>query len=304
MHADQLAHVKKGCLERRRQDLAADGSCIEGSHKQWNSLQRANASGIEMFLALSHDFVLRWNVCVVTTTGRHKPKPSGFIATTYGCHHVHLCNAINTLFNVLCKREQEQGAKTKYSPRPLLPVVNSGESFGVVVSEHSLSFGGLLQIKDEQDEDIDLLDLVENPENGLNAETLLQEMQIDPCLLLQPQSPASNAPPLAVTPITPHTSQTHALASTLAQSAVLNEGHTLMLQASPKLASTETCNDLGIGRLLTHRALGQNLKHEDSELGEMPQIDKESGKLGAFPSEDIIVSSCSIKLCMLLLTCQ
>ncbi len=58
VHADQLTHVKKGCLERRRQDIAADGSRIEGSHKAWNTLQRACASGLEMFGALSRDFVL------------------------------------------------------------------------------------------------------------------------------------------------------------------------------------------------------------------------------------------------------
>ncbi|EGO28269.1 hypothetical protein SERLADRAFT_405880 [Serpula lacrymans var. lacrymans S7.9] len=32
VHADQLAHVKKGCLSRMRQDIRSDGSQIEGSH--------------------------------------------------------------------------------------------------------------------------------------------------------------------------------------------------------------------------------------------------------------------------------
>ena len=39
VHKEQLNHVRKGCLERRRQDIPSDGSCIEGSHKGWNSLQ-------------------------------------------------------------------------------------------------------------------------------------------------------------------------------------------------------------------------------------------------------------------------
>ncbi|EGO20419.1 hypothetical protein SERLADRAFT_373814 [Serpula lacrymans var. lacrymans S7.9] len=56
VHADQLAHVKKGCLSRTRQDLRSDGSHIEGSHKGWNSLMRSFPSGIEIFTALCHDF--------------------------------------------------------------------------------------------------------------------------------------------------------------------------------------------------------------------------------------------------------
>src|SRR5258707_13202361 len=64
VHADQLNHVKKGCLARHRQDIASDGSRIEGSHKGWNSLQRAQPSGIEMYVALAHDFVLRRNIRV------------------------------------------------------------------------------------------------------------------------------------------------------------------------------------------------------------------------------------------------
>ena len=36
MHADQLAHVKKGCLARSRDDVRTDGSRIEGSHAAWN----------------------------------------------------------------------------------------------------------------------------------------------------------------------------------------------------------------------------------------------------------------------------
>ncbi|KAN0097092.1 hypothetical protein V8E55_001538 [Tylopilus felleus] len=39
VHKEQLNHVRKGCLERRRQDIPSDGSCIKGSHKGWNSLQ-------------------------------------------------------------------------------------------------------------------------------------------------------------------------------------------------------------------------------------------------------------------------
>ncbi|OBZ65553.1 hypothetical protein A0H81_14418 [Grifola frondosa] len=61
VHADQLAHVQKGCLARLRQDVPSDGSHIEGSHKHWNGLQRSYASGLESMTALSHDYILRRN---------------------------------------------------------------------------------------------------------------------------------------------------------------------------------------------------------------------------------------------------
>ncbi|KAJ7150806.1 hypothetical protein C8R46DRAFT_1229740 [Mycena filopes] len=48
VHAAQLKHLQKGCLSRLRQDIASDGSRIEGSHKGWNSIQRASASGLEL----------------------------------------------------------------------------------------------------------------------------------------------------------------------------------------------------------------------------------------------------------------
>ncbi|KAG2045391.1 hypothetical protein BDR06DRAFT_900708, partial [Suillus hirtellus] len=53
-----LKHVQKGCLERSDQDIWSDGSCVEGTHKGWNSLQRAQPSGIMMLSVLGHDFVL------------------------------------------------------------------------------------------------------------------------------------------------------------------------------------------------------------------------------------------------------
>ncbi|KAJ7659690.1 hypothetical protein DFH06DRAFT_935341, partial [Mycena polygramma] len=54
----QMQHVRKGCLARPREDISSDGSRIEGSHKEWNSIQRSFASGLEMQTALGHDFVL------------------------------------------------------------------------------------------------------------------------------------------------------------------------------------------------------------------------------------------------------
>lgn len=180
VHADQLRHVKKGCLERRRQDIAADGSRIEGSHKAWNSIQQSHASGLEMFLALAHDFVLRWNV------NNNAKDPSNFIATTHGCHHLRLCDRVNTLHNSLVQRERARGVKSEYTLRATFPVVDSGESFGLTVSNNSLSFGGLLQIKEELDNDRQLLDAIDNLDSKNEPASIIPELKLDPNLLLQP----------------------------------------------------------------------------------------------------------------------
>ncbi|PIL31911.1 hypothetical protein GSI_06615 [Ganoderma sinense ZZ0214-1] len=58
VHAKQLAHVQKGCLARPRDDIATDGSRIEGSHKGWNSIMQSFPSGLEVMNALGHDHVL------------------------------------------------------------------------------------------------------------------------------------------------------------------------------------------------------------------------------------------------------
>lgn len=67
VHQEQLKHVQKGCLERSDQDIQSDGSCVEGTHKGWNSLQHAQPSGIMMLSALGHDFVLHRNIRVAST---------------------------------------------------------------------------------------------------------------------------------------------------------------------------------------------------------------------------------------------
>ncbi|KAF7796643.1 hypothetical protein EIP86_007825 [Pleurotus ostreatoroseus] len=159
-HGEQIGHVKKGCLTRRLQDIAADGSRIEGSHKTWNSLQRAQPSGLEMVLALGADLVLRRNIRV-RFGSRHKQAPAtGFVASTHGCHHVRLCNEINQLFNQLAEEEQKRGTVEEYTLRPVLPRVDTPETFGLsgVSSEGLLELEGLLQIKDDpEDEDENVL---------------------------------------------------------------------------------------------------------------------------------------------------
>ncbi|RDB21084.1 hypothetical protein Hypma_011838 [Hypsizygus marmoreus] len=183
VHSDQLGHVRKGCLARPRQDIASDGSRIEGSHKGWNSLQKSQPSGIEVFSGLGHDFVLRRNLRVATSHGK---KASAFAILMHGSHHTHLVNHVAVLFNRLLTREKNQTLR----PRPVLPTIASGEIFGLVPSSHTETFGGLVTIKEEP-ENQDLLDVIDNS-SYFDASSAIQHMNIDPMLLRMPEPHSSN----------------------------------------------------------------------------------------------------------------
>ncbi|KAJ7897747.1 hypothetical protein B0H13DRAFT_1555811, partial [Mycena leptocephala] len=101
IHLAQLKHVRNGCLARRNQSIAADGSRMEGSHKGWNGLQRAVASGLELQNALCSDFAIRRNTrCAISRKPASDPSPlEKFVATTFGSHHVRLVNKIGTISN-------------------------------------------------------------------------------------------------------------------------------------------------------------------------------------------------------------
>lgn len=158
VHHDQMKHVRKGCLARPREDIPSDGSRIEGSHKGWNGLQRAFSSGLVMFRALSHDFVLRRNIRVGLTGKYRKPEP--FLSSTYGCHHIRLVNHTASLWNALLRRKRPLCTvePNNLATLPELCQINSNEAFGIVSSENAISFGGLFEIKEEDQNDFDLLD--------------------------------------------------------------------------------------------------------------------------------------------------
>ncbi len=142
---------------------------------------------------------------IITTTGCHRGPATGFAATTQGSHHIHLQSQINTLFNILADRERTWGGPG-LPARPVLQQVGSGESFGLVVSNHNLTFGGLLQIKDEPDKDQKLEGLINDREEEIDVAMVLRDLNIDPALLNQPKSghdipyqstihPSSSSPP-------------------------------------------------------------------------------------------------------------
>jgi hypothetical protein len=86
---------------------------------------------------------------------------------------------------------------------PELGLVNSNEVFGVVDSQNALSFGGLFEIKQEEDEnENDLLDTIESTET---LPDVLNGLEIDPTLLTipEPTKAASHHPKPKAVPVMP-----------------------------------------------------------------------------------------------------
>ncbi|KAI0694289.1 hypothetical protein BC835DRAFT_1274738, partial [Cytidiella melzeri] len=185
-HTVQMGHVIKGCLSCPRSDVRSDGSRIEGSHKGWNPLQRANPSGYQAILFLAGDHVQRRNISVISNSKEFSP--SLFIASSHGCHHLALVNFIahrwNTFLNDHNPSTTPRGTLTltNHATLHLLPTlanVLSQETFGAVVSTHAMTFGGLVKIEDDDDDD-NLLDISLYDEE--RRQEILQEMNIDPQL--------------------------------------------------------------------------------------------------------------------------
>ncbi|KAF8423457.1 hypothetical protein L210DRAFT_3570273 [Boletus edulis BED1] len=204
VHKEQLNHVRKGCLERRRQDIPSDGSRIEGSHKGWNSLQRVQPSGITVLVALGHDFVLRRNIRVaygcasaVLAHGGGLKLESPFLTSTHGSHHISLIPAIASLHNEILKNNVSSGLERL----PELAVIPSGETFGLIFSDHTSTFGGLIDVKEELTELDDAVAIHSLEfEHDATADLALQAsrpilegLNINPQLLNQPATDSPSA---------------------------------------------------------------------------------------------------------------
>ncbi|KAH9855088.1 hypothetical protein C2E23DRAFT_725157 [Lenzites betulinus] len=204
-HAEQLSHVRKGCLARPRSDVRSDGSRIESSHKGWNNLQRSFASGLESLTALAHDFVLRRNIRVEMAAAGTSP----FTQSTYGCHHVRLVDECARIWNAILDATQQKGRALPADIKvlPLLDPVNSGETFGLTtMGPSTAAHHGLVVLKEEPIDD-DLFDL--SSQDLLNAQRILSDIGVDPALAYQlpqqvaavqpanevPQPPSSGSPP-------------------------------------------------------------------------------------------------------------
>jgi hypothetical protein len=172
-----MRHVRKGCLTRSTNEISSDGSRIEGSHKGWNAIQRSFACGIEVFVALAHDFVLRRNIRI----GYLQEKPTRFVSSTYGSHHLHLVSHVAALWNDLIKNEKK--VVKGLSPLPVLQKVVSQEGFGLVRSRQMETFGGLIEIKDDDEADLEShLPLCDD----IDIDEVLQGLGVDPALQFLP----------------------------------------------------------------------------------------------------------------------
>jgi len=132
-----MGHIDKGCLAGHQDDICSDGSHIESSHKGWNNIQRAQASGLMMFVAMSFDFVHHCNVWITW----EKLQQKGFISSTFRSHHIGLFNHVTVLWNT-----QTTSVPLKLSE---FTTVNSNELFGLVRSGHVVSWNGLIKMEDE-----------------------------------------------------------------------------------------------------------------------------------------------------------
>lgn len=189
-----MNHVEKGCLTRPHQDVKSDGSRVEAYHRALNAIMRTYTCGLELYLGLTHDFVLRRNIRVAM---KFRPEErTDFVNLTSGSHHLGLVDRIARRWNQISSGLDQKGVgKGKSVVRVELPVlidVPSREAFGLVRSRHNESFGGRLEIAEpqsKQEEEEDVLDEeLPSLHQGISAAQVMREMNIDPTLLLLPEA--------------------------------------------------------------------------------------------------------------------
>ncbi|PIL33226.1 hypothetical protein GSI_04676 [Ganoderma sinense ZZ0214-1] len=182
VHAKQLTHVQKDCLTRPRDDIVTDSSRIEGSHKGWNSIMCAFASGLEVMNALGHDHILHHNVRIDMQDD--SLDKSMFMYHTYGSHHIRLMNACAKLWNTLVEAEKKKGLKpANLRALPVFCPADSREKFALVkMSAETATQYSLTTIKQEPGDE----SLVLSSQDVLDPDRILKEIGIDPTLLNTP----------------------------------------------------------------------------------------------------------------------
>ncbi|THH31610.1 hypothetical protein EUX98_g2599 [Antrodiella citrinella] len=179
---EQLSHVRKGCLTRTRDDICVDGSRIEGSHKGWGRMMKSFTVGLVTLLYLGHDFVLRRNIRVIHRNALLSHYP--FIASTYGSHYIGQVDFVARHWNRLL-RLLPKGKGSKFDQElSILEPADSDESFGLVQSESSTAFGGLLEVKSEEEEWKDML--TKSTRSTEHLFTLSKRLNIQPAKLFVP----------------------------------------------------------------------------------------------------------------------
>lgn len=183
-----MLHVRQGCLTRPNQHIRSDGSRIEGVNRHWNTVVKAVSSGLENFLALSYDFVLRKNIRTAMRNSRGER--SDFVDSTFGSHYIGLVDDVAKLWNLLYEESKAKGREAlgdeKFLPLPELQDIPSGEVFGLVPSANMASFSGNIKVEDEEDEPVISADDPASPNTEISQEAILKSLDIDPQLLLIP----------------------------------------------------------------------------------------------------------------------
>lgn len=204
VHANQLKHVLRGCLTRppEYQNVRSDGSRVEGCNRAWNGIMKSHPCGLEVFLALGHDFVLRRNIRIVMKGPIENC--SEFVKSTFGSHYVGLVDYVAKQWNVLfakVKGKTRRGiGEGEYCKWPELRDVQSGETFGLVPSFNMVTFGGRIKFKqegDQKNEEADGSDtLTETLEihEGSAIQRILKRLNIDPNLCFVPEKPSGILP--------------------------------------------------------------------------------------------------------------
>ncbi|KAJ7270317.1 hypothetical protein C8J57DRAFT_1226969 [Mycena rebaudengoi] len=142
------------------------------------------ASGLALQSALGHDFVLRRNIRIAFEGKVKSTDP--FVLSTFGSHHIALVDHTAAMWNDLLAAPGTSAASLQLQPLPRLQDIKSGETFGLVKSAHTNTFGGLFITKPEPEDDSQLINEALDPEEH---ENFMQELKIDAAELLQPLKP-------------------------------------------------------------------------------------------------------------------
>lgn len=106
--------------------VRSDGGRIENTIRGWNGIARAIPGGLEGFLNQAHDWVLRRNIRLASSS-KAATSIGNFVSTTFGSHHISLVSASTQLWNKIIEHKQ--------LPYPLLATLRFAdidEHFGLV----------------------------------------------------------------------------------------------------------------------------------------------------------------------------
>lgn len=150
---------------------------------------RSYASGLENMLFLCRDFVLRRNIRIATRSEANRQlRP--FAASTFGSHHVGLVDYVNHFWNSLVESKRGIPVGKSYVLAPVLQDVPSNETFGLVNSASAATFGGLFDIKEEEEDTLDVMALHDEVE--FSEDEIIEAMKINPELRHRPLTHTTN----------------------------------------------------------------------------------------------------------------